>query len=113
SGAIDNSIFNRKKNRYEKTITKYRVIQRKRDMSVLEVEPVTGRTNQIRIHLQRMGHAIVGESVYAFRKDFKLRFKRVALHAAAIEFKHPVTGKAMKFTSPVPEDMENLIMEGN
>ncbi|MDD5436430.1 MAG: RluA family pseudouridine synthase [Candidatus Omnitrophica bacterium] len=113
SGAIDNSIFNRNKNRYEKALTKYRVIQRKRDMSVLEVEPVTGRTNQIRIHLQRMGHPIVGESVYAFRKDFKLRFKRVALHAAAIEFKHPVTGKAMKFTSPVPEDMENLIMEGN
>ncbi|MFA5143706.1 MAG: RluA family pseudouridine synthase [Candidatus Omnitrophota bacterium] len=109
SGTIDSDIFSRNKNRYEKAVTRYRVLKRAGSLSVLEAEPVTGRTNQIRIHLKKIGHPIVGESVYAFRKDFKVRFKRVALHAAAIEFKHPVTGRAMKFTSPLPGDIEELI----
>jgi len=109
SGTIESKIFNRNKNRYEAAITKYRLLRRKSDLSVLEVEPVTGRTNQIRIHLQKIGYPIVGESVYAFRKDFDLKFKRVALHAANIELKHPITGKALKFSSPLPEDIEELI----
>ena len=109
SDTIKISIFNRNKKRHDSAVTNYRVLQRKKDLTVLEAEPVTGRTNQIRIHLQKIGHPIVGESVYAFRKDFALRFKRAALHAARIEFKHPVTGEAMKFESPTPEDMEELI----
>ena len=102
-------IYNRNKNRNEDAVTKYRVLERRKDFSVLEVEPLTGRTNQIRIHLKGIGHPIVGESVYAFRKDYALRFKRVALHASAIEFPHPVTGKVLKFTSPLPEDMKNFV----
>ncbi len=109
SGIISSDIFNRNKNRNESAVTKYKVIRRAGAFSILEVEPVTGRTNQIRIHLRRIGHPVVGESVYAFRKDFKLKFKRAALHAAAIEFKHPVTGNALKFTSPLPEDIVGLI----
>ena len=106
---IKNDIYNKNKGRSETAITKYSVLDRKGPFSVLEVEPVTGRTNQIRIHLQKMGHPIVGESVYAFRKDFALKFKRLCLHAAKIEFKHPVNGKAMRFESPLPEDMDALI----
>jgi len=109
SDTIKSGIYNRNKNRHETAITKYRVLRRKGHLSVLEVEPVTGRTNQIRIHLARIGHPIIGERVYAFRKDFKIRFKRVALHASKIEFKHPVTGKALKFASPLPEEIEELI----
>ena len=105
SDTIKSDIYNKNKGRSETSITKYSVVQRKGPLTILEVEPVTGRTNQIRIHLQKIGHPIVGESVYAFRKDFKLRFKRVALHAAEIEFKHPVTGEALKFESPLPPDM--------
>lgn len=110
-GIIDKPIYNRNKRERLRALTKYRVLEKKGDFTVMEVEPVTGRTNQIRIHFKGIGHPLVGESVYAFRKDFKLKFKRVALHAARIEFKHPVTGEALKFESPLPEDMENFINE--
>ena len=112
SDTIESDIYNKNKGRSETAITKYSVLERKGPFSVLEVEPVTGRTNQIRIHLQKIGHPIVGESVYAFRKDFKLKFKRVALHAVKIEFKHPVIGEALKFESPLPKDLKELIMGG-
>jgi len=106
---IKNQIYNKNKNRSEPAVTRYRLMERRKDFSVLEVEPVTGRTNQIRIHLKSIGHPLLGESVYAFRKDFKLRFKRVALHAKSIEFIHPITKKCLRFVSPLPKDMENLI----
>ena len=109
SDTIKIDIYNKNKGRSESAITKYSVLERNGPFSVLKVEPLTGRTNQIRIHLQKIGHPIVGESVYAFRKDFKLKFKRVALHAAEIEFKHPITGEALEFESPLPKDMESLI----
>ena len=113
SDTIKSDIYNKNKGRYESAITKYSVLQRMGHFSVLKVEPVTGRRNQIRIHLHREGHPIVGESVYAFRKDFELKFKRAALHAAKIEFKHPVTGEALKFELPLPGDLEELIRKEN
>ncbi len=108
SGTITSGIYNRNKKRVEPAITKYSVIDKREVLSVLEVEPVTGRTNQIRIHLQKIGHPIVGESVYAFRKDFRLKFKRVCLHAAKLDFKHPITGTVKKIESPLPADIKNL-----
>ncbi|MDP2928480.1 MAG: hypothetical protein Q8O01_00255, partial [Candidatus Omnitrophota bacterium] len=48
-------------------------------------------------------------SVFAFRKDFKLKFKRVALHAAYIRFAHPVTKKLLEFSAPMPSDMEGFL----
>lgn len=102
---IRSRIYSRNKKRSEPAITKYRVTGRKKDFSVLEIEPVTGRTNQIRIHMKYIGHPLLGESVYAFRKDFKLRFKRTALHASALEFTHPITKTRMSFISPLPWDM--------
>ena len=108
SGTITRNIYDKNKGRSIPAVTKYKVVERKSGFSVLEVEPVTGRTNQIRIHLKDIGHPIVGESVYAFRKDYKLRFRRVALHAHRIGFKHPVTGERMEFESPLPADMESF-----
>lgn len=108
---IKSGIYNRNKNRSEYAVTRYRVLKKTDSLSVLEVEPVTGRTNQIRIHLKRAGHPIVGESVYAFRKDFGLKFKRIALHAAYIEFTHPVTKERMKYVSGLPEDMSGFIKQ--
>jgi 23S rRNA pseudouridine1911/1915/1917 synthase len=102
------SIYNRNKGKAESAVTKYRVLERRRDFSVLEVEPVTGRTNQIRIHLKAIGHPLVGESVYVFRKDYDLKFKRVALHARRVEFAHPATGEKLVFDAPLPEDMERF-----
>lgn len=109
AGEISLGIFNRNKSRTDPALTKYKVLERRSAFTIVEAEPVTGRTNQIRIHFAKIAHPLVGESVYSFRKDFKLRFKRVALHAGALEFTHPVTGKVMKFNSPMPEDMEKVI----
>jgi len=110
SGDITRNIYDKNKGKSIPAVTKYRVSERKGGFSVLEVEPITGRTNQIRIHLKEIGHPIVGESVYAFRKDYKLRFKRVALHAHRLEFRHPATGERMVFESPLPDDMKDFLL---
>ena len=105
---ITKRIYNRNKKRLEEAVTKYRVLSRHSDFTILEAQPVTGRTNQIRIHFKEIGHPLVGESVFAFRKDFKLKFRRVALHAAYIRFAHPATKKLLEFSAPLPGDMEKL-----
>ncbi|MCX5667300.1 MAG: RluA family pseudouridine synthase [Candidatus Omnitrophica bacterium] len=107
---IRKRIYNRNKKRSDEAVTKYKTIERRSDFTIVEVEPVTGRTNQIRIHFKEIGHPLVGESVFAFRKDFKLKFKRVALHAAYIRFAHPVTGRELEFSAPLPEDMERFLL---
>ena len=112
-GTIKKAIFNRNKNRKEPAETKYTVTERHKDFSILEVQPVTGRTNQIRIHLKSLGHPLIGESVYAFRKDFDLKFKRAALHATYLRFMHPITKNIIEFKSPLPEDMQNFLRKMN
>ncbi|MCM8760662.1 MAG: RluA family pseudouridine synthase [Candidatus Omnitrophica bacterium] len=106
---IKTSIYNRKKGRKEEAVTAYRVLQRRNGYTVIEAEPVTGRTNQIRIHMKGIGHPLVGESVYAFRKDYALKFKRAALHAARLEFTHPKGGHPIVLESPLPADMVNFL----
>ena len=108
-GTIDRDIYNKSKHRKEKAETKYTVMEKREDFTVLEAVPLTGRTNQIRIHLTSIGHPLLGESVYAFRKDFELKFKRAALHATYLRFTHPVTKEVLEFKSPLPEDMENFL----
>ncbi len=111
SDTLKGNVYNQKRRKTELMITKYRVIERRKDFTIVEVKPFTGRTNQIRIHFKELGHPLVGESVYAFRKDFKLKFKRTALHAKALEFIHPVTGIKMNFNLPLPDDMVNFIQK--
>ena len=106
---IKDPIYNRNKRKTDDAVTKYTVLEKHAAFTVIEVEPVTGRTNQIRIHMKSIGHPLVGETVYAFRKDFKLRFKRAALHAKRVEFNHPVTGEKMSFESPLASDMLNFL----
>jgi RluA family pseudouridine synthase len=90
-------------------LTRYRVLQYGPDYTVVDVEPLSGRTHQIRIHFKEIGHPLVGEDKYAFRKDFALKFKRPALHAREIDFRHPVTGKAIHVEVPLPTDMINFL----
>ncbi len=108
SGKIDKPIWSRNKKRSEKALTLYRTLGRTADFTALEVSPVTGRTNQIRVHFAEIGHPLVGESVFAFRRDFKLKFKRVALHAWKLLLKHPLTGEKITFEAPVPDDLRRL-----
>jgi 23S rRNA pseudouridine1911/1915/1917 synthase len=89
--------------------TQFKVLARHRDFSVVELSPETGRTNQIRIHFKAIGHPLVGESKFAFRKDFVLRAKRVCLHAKYLEFKHPQTGQIVSIKSPLARDMQKFL----
>ncbi|MDD5595071.1 MAG: RluA family pseudouridine synthase [Candidatus Omnitrophica bacterium] len=89
--------------------TQYRVIGKRKDFSILEVSPLTGRKNQIRIHFKNIGHPLVGETRFAFRKDFALKAKRVCLHALSLEFSHPITKKTIKIEAKLATDLEEFL----
>ena len=90
-------------------------------VSLIECWLETGRTHQIRVHMAHAGHGLVGDPVYGGRRKLPARalpeqatealrgFSRQALHAATLGFDHPVTGDAMRFESPLPVDMAELI----
>lgn len=90
-------------------ITKYDVIENRKDFSVVEVLPLTGRTNQIRIHFKSIAHPLVGETKFAFRKDYKLKAKRACLHAEYLEFSHPVTKSTLSLHSKLTQDLEEFL----
>ncbi|MCX5704727.1 MAG: RluA family pseudouridine synthase [Candidatus Omnitrophica bacterium] len=93
----------------QSALTRYKVIGKKEGFSVVEVSPVTGRTNQVRIHFKQLGNPIMGETRFAFRKDFTIKVKRLCLHAHTLEFKHPVTGKIISLEAVLPQAMEALL----
>jgi 23S rRNA pseudouridine1911/1915/1917 synthase len=92
-------------------ISNYRVIERFRDTSLVEVRLHTGKRNQIRIQARLRGHTLVGEKRYTYGPDEirPIAFGRQALHAKRLEFRHPVDGKPLVFEAPVPPDMTGLL----
>ena len=92
-------------------ITCYKVLKIKKQFSVIEVQPVTGRTNQIRIHFSQAGHPLVGDRKYAFARDYGVKFRRTALHAASLEWTHPVSQRQVSVQSNLPKDMEEFIVK--
>jgi len=95
-----------KKTPAQMAISRYKVIEEYKLFSVVEVQPITGRTNQIRIQFSQHGHPLVGDRKYAYPRDYKLKFRRTALHAAAIVWQSPVTRKEINIQSDLPNDME-------
>ena len=89
--------------------SKYKTIEQRDAFSVMEIEPVTGRRNQIRIHCAKHKHPIVGDRKFAFARDYALKFKRTALHASILEFHHPVTKAQIKVTCSLAQDMVNFL----
>jgi tRNA pseudouridine32 synthase/23S rRNA pseudouridine746 synthase/23S rRNA pseudouridine1911/1915/1917 synthase len=79
--------------------TAYKVVKESGNLSLLEINLLTGRKNQIRVHMADQGHPIVGDRKYGKGDD---GFKRLALHAKSISFLHPVTGKQMFFETKMP-----------
>lgn len=73
----------------------------------VEVDLVTGRRNQIRLHFAHAGHPLAGERKYAYGRDSKVHIKsrRVALHAWALELPHPATGAPLRVECPLPDDL--------
>ena len=91
--------------------TEFRVLERRKDFTVAQAIPKTGRTNQIRIHFKSIGHPIVGEKRFAFRKDFSLKANRLCLHAAGLEFVHPLDNREISVESPLPLAMRNFLQK--
>lgn len=88
--------------------TEYRVLETYAEHTLLEARPLTGRTHQIRIHMAFIGHPIVGDPVYGFRKQ-RLKAPRMFLHAARLGFRLPSTGEWREFEVPLPEDLERVL----
>ncbi|MEW6356272.1 MAG: RluA family pseudouridine synthase [Planctomycetota bacterium] len=94
----------------KQAVTHLRPVERIGDLSLVECRLETGRTHQIRIHLCEIGHVLCGEKVYTHRLGEPPRpdasgAPRQALHSAELRFAHPVTGKGMEFSSPLPADL--------
>ncbi len=87
----------------DKAITHYRVLATNDGLSLLELQLDTGRTHQIRVHMQAIGHPLIGDFLYN-PKDTHM--KRQALHAGKLSFRHPITKETLSFTAPVPQDMQ-------
>jgi len=86
--------------------TAYKVLKESRRFSLLEINLLTGRKNQIRVHLADKGHPVVGDRKYGKPKD---AFRRLALHAKSICFKHPTTGRQMTFETRMPNYFNELV----
>ncbi len=81
------------------SVTRFKVLDRREDSTLLELEPVTGRTNQLRIHMSHIGNPIVGDVKYGGRP-----FSRLCLHSGLLKMKHPADGRVLEFKTGVPED---------
>lgn len=114
---VDGKKMSTKSRRGKEAITRWSVVESYGPVTLLDVKIETGRTHQIRVHLNALGHPVVGDSVYGNSKkrikdlrDTSLRtilndVARQALHASRIGFRHPETGRYMEFSSPLPADI--------
>nr|MBQ8253755.1 RluA family pseudouridine synthase [Lachnospiraceae bacterium] len=92
----------------ERAVTHYEVLQHSKSFpySLLSVHLETGRTHQIRVHMQHIGHPLIGDTLYP--SDCS-HITRQALHSYRLQFTHPVTGQTMDFKAELPNDMSRLI----
>ena len=89
------------------SITHYEVVERLNDATVLKLRLETGRTHQIRVHLNHIGHGIIGDELYGYVDENLIN--RQALHAYSLKFKQPRTKENLEFEAQLPKDMEELI----
>jgi 23S rRNA pseudouridine1911/1915/1917 synthase len=106
---LDEGSYARVSARGKPSVTRWRMVASHARASEVEIELVTGRYNQIRVHFAHHGHALVGERKYARGSEDPFRFKRAALHASRLEFAHPTSGVAVAVESPLPADLRTLI----
>lgn len=83
-------------------VTEFKKEETFKNMTLLRLKLVTGRTHQIRVHLKYIGHPLIGDSLYG---EKSLLIDRQALHCYEMRFKHPLTNEDMIITCPLPEDM--------
>ena len=93
----------------KKAKTLYRVVQEFFGFSKVELTPLTGRTNQLRIQLAQIKHPILGERKYAYGRDFAVKFKRLALHAYYLSFIHPLSGQRHDLKIDLAQDLKEFL----
>ena len=127
-GVIDTGFGRHPRNRLKmsvlpqgrQAITHYAVKDHYKFFTLLDVNLMTGRTHQIRVHLAHINHAVVGDPLYCGRVRFPAKapvelraalehFNRQALHACSLAFTHPINQQALSFKAPIPEDFHNLL----
>lgn len=86
-------------------ITKYRCINKSKSYSLLDIEILTGRKNQIRVHMKEINNPIIGDKKYGAKTN---PLRRLGLHANRLEFNHPMTGEYMKFESKIPKEFISM-----
>ncbi len=100
--------------RGQKAVTEYNVLEEFHRFSYLAVQPRTGRTHQIRVHLATLGTPVLGDPLYGIQRAntlarHRLGLERMFLHAQAIAFRHPGTDRDFRMESPLPEDLEAVL----
>ncbi|MDR1625620.1 MAG: RluA family pseudouridine synthase [Spirochaetia bacterium] len=111
----------------KKSVTRFTVLERFRGHCFVQACPATGRTHQIRAHAARLGHPVLCDSLYGsgrplFLSAIKRRYKppaegekpllaRLALHAAALEFIHPASGRSLRLEAPLPKDLRAALAQ--
>jgi RluA family pseudouridine synthase len=90
------------------SLTRYKTLARFPLATELEIDLVTGRYNQIRVHAAHAGHPLAGERKYARGKEDPLRAPRLALHAWRLAFRHPSDGAELRIEAPLPEELVRL-----
>jgi tRNA pseudouridine32 synthase/23S rRNA pseudouridine746 synthase len=83
-------------------VTRWQVEERRDDATRVALSPITGRSHQLRVHMQWLGHPIIGDEFYAAPTLSAPQSPRLLLHAESIEFTHPASNQAVKFTDPCP-----------
>ncbi len=86
----------------KEAVTKYEVISERNSLSLIKLNPITGRTHQIRVHLAHIGCPIYGDDMYGS----PIENERTRLHCREIILNHPISGKEIKLTAEIPEDMQ-------
>ncbi len=91
------------------SVTIFRVTERMQDYTLVQAEPETGRTHQIRVHLAYIHYPVVGDIVYGGGRKNKLGLERQFLHAWRLAFRHPTTDERVEFTAPLPPDLQQAL----
>jgi 23S rRNA pseudouridine1911/1915/1917 synthase len=101
--------------RAREAVTRYEVIRRFPDFTLLEAHPETGRTHQIRVHFAAIGHPIVGDATYGAPRKLHVgggeveALSRTFLHAGLLEFEHPRTRRTLSFSAPLPSELAEFL----